>query len=154
MYTIKGLKSFIGNEGHGYNVTLCRDGKKVAFVINDASGGEVDFQWCDWKKGGSVEEATLLKFLEGKMSPPLFPGDTESQETPSCFVAGLIDAYEIDKKMRALCKKYLLIRVTGDKEDEYRTIKQKDSPALRDSVKKSAATAGKEVIEFINDKYR
>lgn len=171
MYTIKGLKTFIGNEGHGYNVTLCRDGKKVAFVIDDASGGEVDFQWLDYEpgkrvsieamnykgepftRGGTPEEAKLYAFLKGKMSPPCFEGDTESQTTPEEFVGSLIDDHEIDKKMRGLCKKYLLIRITGDAEDEYRTVKQKDSPGLRTALAMSVARDGKEIIEFINDKY-
>ena len=150
-YTIKGLKSFIGNEGHGYNVSLYRDGKRVAFIIDDASGGEVDFQWLDWKGGHSLEEMTLLKFLEGKMCPPCFEGDTESQMDPSGFVASLIDDYEIDKKLRALCKKYTLIRITGDPEDCYRTIKQPFTPNTRAAIIMSAARSGKEVIEFINE---
>lgn len=150
-YTIKGLKSFIGQEGYGYNVSLYRDGKRVAFIIDDASGGEVDFQWLDWKGGHSLEEMTLLKFLEGKMSPPCFEGDTESQMDPSGFVASLIDDYEIDKKLRALCKKNTLIRITGDPEDSYRTIKKPFSPAVRERVIKLVQDSGKEVIEFINE---
>ena len=150
-YTIKGLKSFIGNEGHGYNVSLYRDGKKVAFVIDDASGGMVDFQWLDWKGGHSLEELTLLEFLKGKMSPPCFEGDTESQTTPEEFVGSLIDDQEIDKKLRALCRKHTLIRITRDPEDAYRVVKQPFTPAIRQALIESAARSNKEVIEFINE---
>lgn len=50
-YTVKGVKSFIGNEGHGFNATLYRDGKAVAFVYDDASGGPVAFEWKDTAAG-------------------------------------------------------------------------------------------------------
>lgn len=56
-YTVKGVKSFIGNEGHGFNATLYRDGKAVAFVYDDASGGPVAFEWKD-RDGGLVEVET------------------------------------------------------------------------------------------------
>ena len=151
MYTIKGLKTFIGNEGHGYNVSLYRDGIRIAFIINDASGGEVDFQWLDWKGGHSLEEMTLLKSLEGKMSPPRWEGDTESQTTPEDFVVSLITDLEYDKKLRGLCKKNTLIRITGDPEDAYRTVKLPFTPKLRASLVSLALAEGKEVIEFINE---
>lgn len=45
MYTIAKIKTFIGNEGQGLNAVLVKDGKPVAFVLDDANGGElqVDF---------------------------------------------------------------------------------------------------------------
>ncbi|ATS92218.1 hypothetical protein [Stenotrophomonas phage DLP4] len=44
-YTVKGLKSFIGNEGSGYNASIYRDGKLVAFAYDDASGGCLNIEW-------------------------------------------------------------------------------------------------------------
>lgn len=46
-YAVKGVKTFRGREGEGYNATLYRDGKKVAFVTDDASGGQLDIDWED-----------------------------------------------------------------------------------------------------------
>lgn len=45
-YTLAKIKSFLGNEGHGLNATICRDGKPIAFVLDDANGGpiQVDFR--------------------------------------------------------------------------------------------------------------
>lgn len=56
-YTVKNVKTFIGNEGHGFNATLYRDGKAIAFVYDDASGGPVAFEWKDCADG-LVEVAT------------------------------------------------------------------------------------------------
>lgn len=50
-YTVKGIKTFVGMEGHGYNASLYRDGKLVAFVIDDASGGPLQVEWKDHAAG-------------------------------------------------------------------------------------------------------
>lgn len=50
-YTVKGIKTFVGMEGHGYNASLYRDGKLVAFVIDDASGGSLQIEWKDVSEG-------------------------------------------------------------------------------------------------------
>ena len=50
-YTVKGIKTFVGMEGHGYNASLYRDGKLVAFVIDDASGGSLQIEWKDVSNG-------------------------------------------------------------------------------------------------------
>lgn len=45
MLQVKNVKSFVGMEGHGFNCSLYIDGKKVAFVIDEANGGEFHYQW-------------------------------------------------------------------------------------------------------------
>lgn len=47
MYSVTKIKTFTGMEGPGYNATLLRDGKIVALVIDDASGGPVRYEWGD-----------------------------------------------------------------------------------------------------------
>ena len=47
MYQVKKIVLFRGREGEGYNCNLYRGNAKVAEVIDDASGGEVDFNWTD-----------------------------------------------------------------------------------------------------------
>ena len=46
-YTVKAIKLFNGREGTGFNCNLYRGNTKVAKVIDDASGGEVSFNWTD-----------------------------------------------------------------------------------------------------------
>ena len=43
---IKNVKTFLGNEGYGYNCSVYIDDKKVAMAIDDATGGEA-FTWVD-----------------------------------------------------------------------------------------------------------
>ena len=44
-YTIKGVKTFRGMEGQGFNATLCRDGKPVAHVDDEGCGGCYNWRW-------------------------------------------------------------------------------------------------------------
>ncbi|GAH34833.1 unnamed protein product, partial [marine sediment metagenome] len=46
-YTIKNIKTFRGHDGQGYNATLYRDGKRIAVLIEFASGGPLDIEWLD-----------------------------------------------------------------------------------------------------------
>jgi hypothetical protein len=48
-YEVKNVKSFKGHDGLGFNASLYRDGTKVAFVTDLASGGDIDFNWEDSK---------------------------------------------------------------------------------------------------------
>lgn len=50
-YTVKCIKTFVGMEGHGYSASLYRDGKLVAFVIDDASGRPLQVEWKDHAAG-------------------------------------------------------------------------------------------------------
>jgi hypothetical protein len=49
---VKNVKSFVGREGYGFNANLYLSGKKLAFAIDDASGGGVNYQW----EGSTTEE--------------------------------------------------------------------------------------------------
>ena len=53
--TVAKVKSFIGNEGYGFNADLLADGKKVAFVMDAAWGGEYEFDWVNPEAQAQVE---------------------------------------------------------------------------------------------------
>jgi len=53
-FELRGLKTFIGREGHGFNANLFFRGKKVAFTYDDASGGPVDIDFTD--PNGPIEK--------------------------------------------------------------------------------------------------
>lgn len=48
-YSATSIKTLRGMEGSGYNAYLTRNGKKVALVMDDASGGPLMFEWLDTK---------------------------------------------------------------------------------------------------------
>ena len=133
-YTVKNVKTFIGNEGHGFNATLHRGKKKVAFVCDDASGGDVHFDWVpEYSKipSGSfnfskAEESVVSEIFSDeeeklfsshcKSLPPLEldlgGGETESvSQSPDVAVTKLVnhflavkDAKKFLKKVTVFCK--------------------------------------------------
>ncbi len=56
MYTVKGIKSFQGEEGYGFNATLYRDGKKVATVSDYAHGGPLDIRFTNEDEEVKLQE--------------------------------------------------------------------------------------------------
>ena len=139
-YKVKNVKTFMGTEGHGFNASLYRDGKKVAFIIDSAQGGCYDFQWTDWKepkvniinhKGkpytflGTPEEKILYKLVEKlpKTKSEIFPDGMK--ETIDGFVAKIIDDFELKQKLKRACKKSYLFQIGKEiGGNEYRTIKK------------------------------
>lgn len=129
-YTVKNVKFFIGNEGHGFNASLYRDDNKVCLVIDDASGGDYQYQWVDWKankvevKGanfsgdvysyqGTPEEAMLHKFVSKLPWEQEEFMDRPHPITPDDFVCKLVTEYEKAISFKKACKKGLCIQV-GD----------------------------------------
>ena len=39
MYSVAKVKSFRGTDGYGFNADLMKDGRKIAFVIDEGCGG-------------------------------------------------------------------------------------------------------------------
>lgn len=118
MYTATKLKTFMGMDCPGYNATLCRDGKPVAEVINDGSGGETMFHWLDAKARVeatiigyddkprqvtlTVEEAKLYAFVEA-LPPTEFQGKP-MRVSVDMYVEDLISDLEVEKAVKRALK--------------------------------------------------
>lgn len=141
-YTVKNVKTFMGTEGHGFNASLYRDEKKVAFVIDSANGGCYNFQWEDWKLPkvdihittslgkphtfkGTPEEKILYELIETlpKEKSECFPEGLKADM--DTFVAKLVDNFEFEQKMKRLCRKNYLFQI-GEEigSGEYQTFKK------------------------------
>ena len=157
VYTINALKSFVGREGYGFNCNLLRNGKKVAFVQDMADGGEIRFDWicpknclpveCEHNDGTkytenrNVEEillrnhiSTIEEYKEGSR------GDMD------CFVAGLVDEYENEKKNKAKCKKNIMFRSSDG-----HTYSVKGQ--YNEQNKKTLMARYPDIVEFINERF-
>lgn len=91
-YTVKGVKSFRGNEGYGFNATLYKDGKAIAFVYDDANGGCYMYEWKD-----KAAEQPLLELAKQKYPDMKF-------EQMDAFVGSLIDDVLLEKDAAKLVK--------------------------------------------------
>ncbi|MEI7436000.1 MAG: hypothetical protein WCL16_04230 [bacterium] len=148
-YTVKAIKSFMGMDCPGFNATLCMDGKKIAEVINDGSGGETRFNWedrkalkvtipwVDWKGNPTMacctpEEAGLMEHIRGMRWEDLSGSqDLTGQINPGVFVENLINDFKEQSRFRRFCRTSTLFRIKGDKPDEWRTIEQAFTPQIK-----------------------
>lgn len=113
VYTVRGVKTFKGRDGTGYNCTLLRDGNPVAVVLEGANGGEVRFHWSVMygkapylmSDGRTVqigaEEALLRDHIKGKTVT--YDG-TELELTLGMFVEQLVNEHEADLLMKRRCR--------------------------------------------------
>lgn len=145
-YTITKIKTFNGREGQGLNATICKDGKPICFVLDDASGGEVRFDYRNPLQNAKSFNATtpemakaaedgLTEFCRAwyETSPQAEESrrhDAEMRRTyadwePSYvedWVNTLVDDYQTKKRFDRISKTKTLFRLAGDKAGEYRTI--------------------------------
>lgn len=163
-YTVKNIKTFIGMEGQGFNASLYRDNKKVAFVIDDASGGELNFEWVDYKdkaevKGinflgkeysytGTLEEKALAEYVA--TLPKRNFRDKEMHVSIDLFVEDLVNDYENKKNFKKLSKTKTLFKLDGVeyKNGEWNIYKKPFNIQIIKALQKT----GKKIVSYINNK--
>lgn len=126
-YTVKRLKTWNTDEGGGWEVTLCLDGKAVATVLNRGDGGCFEFFWRSKKAAdveavvpqvtgpdkpvtyrGTVEEAKLWAHVRTLPAMQIF-GVTLSMD-PDMFVEELVNDFELDRKLKFELRKPIALR--------------------------------------------
>lgn len=110
MYSVTRMKVFRGREGYGFNADLLRDGKKAAFVYDEASGGSYNYEFVS-----RVEQEKFEKHCDNEC-----PG-VEKYFRADHFVSRLVDEFESAKRLKRLCRDKVLFRLPGDREGEWRT---------------------------------
>lgn len=118
-YRVTGVKTFRGREGYGYNATLWRGEKKVAFVMDEGCGGEPRYEWTDGFY--DTPEQKLLAAYAASL-PPLEHSSLGTIPMDSdLFVEGLVFDADNERRLKRLCKTKTLFRVKGDEEGSWRT---------------------------------
>lgn len=146
-YTVKGIKSFVGMEGLGFNATLYKDGRKIAFCIDEGCGGDVIFQFVN--RDGK-DEKTLRDYCD-TLPRVKCKGVPEGLKMDmGWFITALVDQCEKDQKFKRQCKTHTLFRLTDDKEGQYWTLKAVYSPTVREHLQKKH---GDKLVEIINERF-
>lgn len=149
-YSVKGVKSFRGMDTDGYNCTLYRDGKKVAFVIEEGSGGEPMFDFVS--RDAEAELQAFVKTLpKVKTTIPISKDETEPfeyDEDMATFVGSLVDNYLEEQRLRKRCKNHLVIRLNDGELYEYKF--PYDPIKARPALEKHF---GAKLVEILNETY-
>lgn len=146
--SVKGVKTFRGMEGHGFNATLYLDGKKVAFVMDEGSGGCMRYEWNDRKAEDIVNNwvKTLPKMkFEGSGSNQEFDADLD------IVISNLLDKYETAKQ----CRTKIMFTVT-DKKGKTVTYAVKGTwkdreDYWREYLKRDCAKHGWVLVQILNE---
>jgi len=160
-YTLTKIKTFRGRDGHGLNATLNRDGKAIAEILDEGSGGMVDFDWLDQQHGESAEEAMFKAFIAQVVPPDPEdePKEGEHRLSPATlqqfameqWVNTEVDRIQNDKRFRKACKTKTLFQVGAEVGgDSFRVIKGV-APHINEFLRKKYA--GQKVL-ILNEEYK
>lgn len=165
-YKVKGVKTFSGMEGRGFNASLYRDNKRVAFVIDDASGGSIMFEWLDREKPKvnievvdergkkqsfevTPEQKILYDYtktlhpVESSYFPDGLPMDQD------LFVGEIVGEYLEEKQLKRWCKNKIVTITRGCKKDEYVTFKV----PYNEENKRVILEKNDDIIEIVNERF-
>jgi len=135
-YSIKGLKSFQGMEGDGFNATLLKDGRKICFVIDEGNGG------CLHYEGISDADLKMLKeYVEvQRMEKSDVKGEYGSSDRElfglDWMVTDMVDAWEFEAKMRRLTKKKTVFTTPDCGPGEARSLKAPFDAKIKEKILK------------------
>jgi len=162
-YSVKNVKYFTGREGQGYNASLYRGRRKIAFLRNMADGGMGWVDWDtslpDWREERERYEAFITEIPTVAWEDYFGDlGGISSHQEPltidsDLFIDDLITAYEEQKwerKLQRLCQTQTLIRFQDDPETSYRTVNAPFNPTLRQYL---VDRHGERLAEFINERF-
>lgn len=149
-YTITKIKQFTGREGYGLNATITRDGKPICFVLDQADGGMVEFDWRNpgqtaasfkattkesmefefkalvaylrmwWEQGGRERARENWKAIGA--SDDSFDANPDDESLVEDWVNAFVDDYRTKQRFDRMAKKKVLFQLEGDKPDEWRVL--------------------------------
>lgn len=129
-YTLRKVKTFRGMDGQGLNAELLRDGKVVAFLIDEGCGGMMRFDWMDRSHGASSEEDLWDAFIaEEKAKTDDTKADAHGHTERWYFdgetwVNKKVDDLLNEKRWRRLCKTNVIYQLgAGVGSDQFFKIK-------------------------------
>lgn len=144
-YTLKGIKTFNGREGDGYEASLYLGKKKVAWAFNGGDGGCDDYRFVS-KEDEKAFSDFCEKWYQTSRAKPEFEklvGHTGTDHTHydralamELWVAEFIADREEEKLLKRLSRTKTLFRLKGDPVGEWRSCNTVDPRAIPEIQKK------------------
>lgn len=133
--TLKGVKTFKGMEGHGFNATLYCNNKKAALLIDSARGGPLGIQWANAEMKKAVLDIVAVQ-------PPQKVSDDAEAWERSLYDAqgyrpldaehifnGMVDTYLQKRDMDRILKTHVCFSKPGDAAGTFWKVKHKGNVA-------------------------
>jgi hypothetical protein len=149
VYSVKGVKSFQGREGMGFECSVYKDGKRLGTVTDVCNGGGQ----LQMNLKTREDEAELEAYC--KTLPQLsYMNDGKEHffnSDPCIFIGGLVDAFETDQRNKRNCKTKTLVEVVEDGKKVVYAYKCKFSLAIKKQIK-DRDYPNTDIV-FINERY-
>ena len=127
--TLKKIKTFIGHEGYGLNAELFLDGVKVAFILDDANGGDVDYQFTDkasedrvWAFVKSTPDDEYTKGMRTQEYWMKYPKAIETHKLDT-LINEFVDNFQQEKRLNRLRKNNVVFTTPDCKEGQFYQLK-------------------------------
>lgn len=143
-YHLKGLKTFNGMEGGGYECNIYRDKVKVGTAMNEGSGGDDHFHFTSREEETAFQDAAG-KWYETSRSKTEWESwckensmslDVRPQHKMESWVSETMSGMEEQKRLKRLSKTKTLFRLKGDEAGVWRTIGEVGQRVVDHIVKK------------------
>lgn len=158
-YSLKNIKKFTGMEGHGFNATVYKDGKKLGEVRDMADGGPCNFSVDKsfiGKGVGIIRLGDEMMNEVTEIAQKVLPHEFESNGkkfplTPDweIFFSKMLGDYDVHKWLKRKCKNNIVLKMKGQSEGEYSTIAIKFTPEVKEQMKK--VSYAKDIEQIINE---
>jgi hypothetical protein len=143
-YQIKGLKTFNGMEGGGYECSIYRGKLKIGTAMNDANGGCDFFHFINKEEEPAFEKA-VSAWYETSQSKTEWENwckensmslDVRVQHKMESWVSETMSGLEEQKRLKRLSKTKTLFRLKGDEDGVWRTFNQVGQKVIDHAIKK------------------
>jgi hypothetical protein len=151
-YSVKNVKNFMGMDTYGFNCTLYRGKKKIAFCIDDGNGGEVNIDfgnppkdlddkagWEKYRAERDYESKLLKDHLATLPKVQSKFGDKSMELTvdQGWFVTELVNQFEKAKEVRKVqrqCQDKTLFRTPDQGQGQYYILKTAWGERVKDHI--------------------
>ena len=144
---VKNVKTLNTPDGYAYNCSLYMDGEKVAEVHEEGHGGAPMIRFSS-----RTVEQTFYEYAKTLPPEPCDFGDGVDREPLPMdgeFLIGLlVEQYLEDKRLRRLCRKKTLVRMTTDPPGTMTVFSRPYSPEYAARLR---AKYGVAIIEIVNE---
>lgn len=155
-FSLKNVRTFNGNEGLGFAANLYEGRKKVAEVLDDAWGGQIQIRYLDKTAEQRLKAVvqSLPRVVRKDLSDPNNPGRPFSYQPDvdhlinDLFLEHLKQKEE--QKVERLCKTRTLYVRHSDGDDSYWIIKQPYGPDIKENLEKKF---GADLKEILNERF-